>query len=563
MFELKQINNLFTSVLAFLKSKSDLIIFIFKNIFISYFLFCVFLTLAGQLYGHSLGLSSSWVGTMGAGYGELIGTIRGVWLPLLQSPGSLWYHLKLFTHYFIAVAPAASILMIFFGFLFAVQIGYFTWGLHSTDMKERLFRDFAKNYKFWILGLLVLTIFICSYVLLYDARNTPIFNPSCPPGGSCTTNGALPVNPGAKSLNSVLESIYLHVPHLFTQSFVLGICVIVVFLLICMTIVTIYRSILRFDKNKCNFGVVCLSTFLSYVCLSTGLVVYIIFEQPVIETLRYLLNNFGLATERQGFIGLSLDIWAIMLFVTGFVAYMMWATLYSPDKNDTTYLCPDFASGKGKGSYTNLDYWIMCLGCTVWKNQYKIVLCIGALPLFFNLLESLKSILIYNAMVFEGQHPFHQYSEYSSNSTSMANPSENNGWFKGLKNWWYGDASPKTPLTPLESQQQSLDVVQKYVKEQTAQCAKYSDKMTLSSPRTANVLGVQQRECFNSLIRLQECSSQLAQIAARTSYDTTPNTFVDAAGKAFGDRLGQVAGPMLEEVASNGIKVTAENANSQ
>jgi hypothetical protein len=49
---------------------------------------------------------------MGAGYGELIGTIRGVWLPLLQSPGSLWYHLKLFAHDFIAIAPAASILMI-------------------------------------------------------------------------------------------------------------------------------------------------------------------------------------------------------------------------------------------------------------------------------------------------------------------------------------------------------------------------------------------------------------------------------------------------------------------
>ena len=226
-----------------------------------------------------------------------------------------------------------------------------------------------------------------------------------------------------------------------------------------------------------------------------------------------------------------------------------------------SYLCPDFASGKGKDSYTSLDYWIMRLGFIVWKNQYNIVLCISALALLFNILENLESI--YNVMVSEGQHPFHQYTQYSSNSTSMASPGENTGWFKGLKNWWYGGASPEPILSPLESQQQSLNVVHKYVKEQTVHWAKYSDQIAQSSPRTANVLGAQQRECFNTLIRLQECSSQLTQIATRTSYDATPNGFVDSAGKAFGDRLGQVAGPMLEEVASNGIKVTAENANSQ
>lgn len=219
----------------------------------------------------------------------------------------------------------------------------------------------------------------------------------------------------------------------------------------------------------------------------------------------------------EGLIALHSDIWAIMLFVAGFVLYTVCATLYSFDANNTT------------ASYKVHHHSLIEV---VWTTIPAILLCIIAVP-SFTLLYSLDEIVEPSLTIKAiGRQWYwsYEYGDYEvcnscSNSTGIASPHESNsGWFRWFKNWVSDKASPESPLSPLQSQQQGLDIVQKYVKEQTAQYSKYSDQMTASSPRTANVL---------------------------------------AAGRAFADRVGQVAGTMFEEVASNGIQATAENANSR
>lgn len=79
----------------------------------------------------------------------------------------------------------------------------------------------------------------------------------------------------------------------------------------------------------------------------------------------------------EGLIALHSDIWAIMLFVAGFVLYMMCATLYSFDKNNATY------------SYKVHHHSIIEI---VWTTIPAIILCIIAVP-SFTLLYSLDEIV--------------------------------------------------------------------------------------------------------------------------------------------------------------------------
>ena len=156
-------------------------------------------------------------------------------------------------------------------------------------------------------------------------------------------------------------------------------------------------------------------------------------------------------------------------------------------------------------------------------------------------------------MVFEGQHPFHQYSEYSSNSTSMASPSENTGWFKGLKNWWNGESQP-TMFTPREAAQKNLELLNQHVESELDRCIKYNKEIEVSSPRSAAVARHKQTECFDIVVRLQRCTNQVNLNAARTSYEEAPSNFMSAMGTQLGEGVSQIAAPILQELAENGIR---------
>lgn len=129
-------------------------------------------------------------------------------------------------------------------------------------------------------------------------------------------------------------------------------------------------------------------------------------------------------------------------------------------------------------------------------------------------------------MVSEGQHPFYQYSEYSSNSTSMASPSENTGWFKGLKNWWYGESQSKQ-LSPIETNQNTLGSLQKAQSSALDQCRKHDDSLIRGSlsPRSHGIMVAKRDECYFHYDALSKCIHQVSLGIARTSYNSAPETF--------------------------------------
>jgi hypothetical protein len=62
---------------------------------------------------------------------------------------------------------------------------------------------------------------------------------------------------------------------------------------------------------------------------------------------------------------------------------------------------------------------------------------------------------------------------------------------------------------------------------------------------------------------LEKCTHQIHLNVARTSYEEGPSTFMGAIGAKVGEGVAQVATPILQELAENGIRATAENANSR
>lgn len=121
----------------------------------------------------------AWWEPFANGYGNFLAIMRGIWGPILLSPGSFWYHLYVFTHYLLTIAPAMAILLLIFVFLGVVQMAYFLTGLISLDTADRQFKTFLQKYKFWLLPLLILLVALIIKAALFDPRESVALNPSC------------------------------------------------------------------------------------------------------------------------------------------------------------------------------------------------------------------------------------------------------------------------------------------------------------------------------------------------------------------------------------------------
>lgn len=175
----KILEQLVVDFLHFLKDKSSTIWFITKHIFIFILLVALFFIFNGMLFGFPPIPEIVWWEPFAKSYGQLLGTMRGIWGPILLSPGSFWYHLYVFTHYLLTIAPAMAILLLIFVFLGVVQMAYFLTGLISLDAADRKFKTFLQKYKFWLLALLIFLIVLIINVALFDPREKITLNPSC------------------------------------------------------------------------------------------------------------------------------------------------------------------------------------------------------------------------------------------------------------------------------------------------------------------------------------------------------------------------------------------------
>ena len=524
---LKEITVQFLQVL---KEKFSMALFILQNVISFFLLGVIFGYINAALFGVLPFSEITWWQPIASGLGVFIGIIRGLWDNVVNVPGTLYFHIRVTTHCFLVMAPASAILLNLCTYVGVIQSWFFVTGLFSDDPLDRNFNYFLKRNRVLLLALLCITIMIAVYILFYD----PVL-----PSAKCPSN--------QENLHELLRknfiSLLAFTPKVtdqrrtkITTQLSMAHCVLFAFLTV--------------------FLIMSLAVFVYCHFFECGLR----FLSPEIWHFNRLMFQQPSSLLMERLIALHSDIWAIMLFVAGFVLYMACATLYSPNKNDTTYLCPDFASGKGKGSYTSLDYWIMRLGFIVWKNQYNIVLCISALALLFNILENSESI--YNVMVSEGQHPFHQYNQYSSNSTSMASPGENTRWFKGLKNWWFSDSNQ--PLSPIETNQKTLDTLQKAQGSVLDRCRKHDDTLLGGSlsPRSHGIMVAKRDECYFHYDALSKCVHQVSLDVARTQYNSLPTTFAGSFGNALGQTVGIATESLYTEMAKNAVTSTADELSS-
>lgn len=456
----KILEQLVVDFLHFLKDKSGTIWFITKHLFIFILLVALFLILNSMLCGYPPISDIAWWEPFANGYGNFLAIMRGIWGPILLSPGSFWYHLYVFTHYLLTIAPAMAILLLIFVFLGVVQMAYFLTGLISLDTADRQFKTFLQKYKFWLLPLLILLVALIIKAALFDPRESLALNPSC--GG----------------------------PHLN------------------------------------------------------------------IDGLKSISENTLIC-----YWGLDL---AIVLFVVGISSFVLTPLVFSKK---------DQGDGSNTSSrYTSLGYWSLQLQLSIWRSLPIIMICIGCLPFFCNLVAHaiiftpIMPMDTFSYLMVTEVHWFsHQYSSDSDNfSIGMASPSEssNKGWFSGFKDWWSGESKSKL-LTPVESTQKNIELLNQHVEGEMQHCRKYDAKIESSSPRSAAAARVMQNQCWDSVIRLQRCAHKVSLNAARTNYSEGPDTFISAAGKEFGEKISGVAAPLMQELAEKGIRATADSLNAK
>ena len=198
------------------------------------------------------------------------------------------------------------------------------------------------------------------------------------------------------------------------------------------------------------------------------------------------LNHFGFQEPdsplMEGLIALHSDIWAIMLFVAGFVLYMMCATLYSFDANTTQY------------SYKVHHHSLIEI---IWTTIPTLILCIIAVPSFillYSLDETVEPSLTIKAIEWQWYWSY-EYRDYNSwdpdtKNYALASPNEpSSGWFSSMKTYW-GFGKNNQPLSPLEANQKTLDTLQNAQHSTLSHCKKYDDSLIKGSlsPRSYNII---------------------------------------------------------------------------
>jgi heme/copper-type cytochrome/quinol oxidase subunit 2 len=253
----------------------------------------------------------------------------------------------------------------------------------------------------------------------------------------------------------------------------------------------------------------------------------------------------------EGLTTLHLEIWAIILFVAGFVLYMGGTAVYS------LYL--EIAAGCYK------DQTLIQIVATFVP---VIILC--AIPaanvaLLHCLNETLEAGLTMGTVEREWYWSY-EYGDCDSDSCiSMASPNEpNSGWFSSIKNYW-GFGKDNKPLSPLETNQKNLDILENAQHSTLGHCKKYDDSLIDGSlsPRSHGIVTAKREECYFHYNALFKCSSQIAKNIGSTDYSSPPNTFSGAFGNALGQKVGAATEPLYTEMAQAAVKTTAEALNKR
>lgn len=118
---------------------------------------------------------------------------------------------------------------------------------------------------------------------------------------------------------------------------------------------------------------------------------------------------------------------------------------------------------------------------------------------------------------------FFEYGNYDKdlyfNTTGMASPYEpNRGRFSGLKNWWSGKSNQ--PLSPLETNQKTLNTLQKAQDSTLGHCKKHDDLLIdnrrLIEPPSHTIMTARRDKCYFHCNALSKCVHQIYLDVART-----------------------------------------------
>jgi heme/copper-type cytochrome/quinol oxidase subunit 2 len=200
-------------------------------------------------------------------------------------------------------------------------------------------------------------------------------------------------------------------------------------------------------------------------------------------------------SEPYGFISaLHSEILAIILFVAGFVLYMIYTSLCN--------MCKIIEHCKETSLIESI--WALIPAII-----FAIILCVSVVPSFI-LLYSLDEIVEPSLTIKEIGREWYWSYEYGDfdydgdpcfNNIAMTSPHESsNGWFSGFKHWWCGESQSKV-LTPVEATQKNIDLLNKHVQGEFDRCIQYNKEIETSSPRSATIAKHKQEECFGYVTR--------------------------------------------------------------
>ena len=447
-----------------LKGRFYTVLFVLENAAVLALLITMLGFINALVWGVSPFSEIVWWDPVASGLGLLIGVVRGLWDNVVAVPGTLYLHIKVVFHCFLVMAPASGIVLTVFFYMCLVQSGFFVIGLFSENPLDRNFGYFLKQNRFLLLGLSCIVILIVVYILLYDPRITL---PKCPPIEEVTKNFIFPL--GAKI------------------------------------------------SSRSNTGLSSRILVVSWVVQVALFLAFVVYQYSFkhAHPFQVALNHLGFQEPAsplmEGLIALHSDIWAIMLFVAGFILYTVYATLYS--------IHLDIVAGNFKNQ---------SLIEIVWTTMPLLILCIIAVPscvLLYSLDEIIEPSLTMKAMGRE-RYWSYEYGDYEV-CDSMASPNEpNSGWFSSMKTYW-GFGKNNQSLSPLEANQKTLGTLQNAQQSTLDHCQKYDNSLIKGSlsPRSHDITLAKRAECYFHYDALSQCSNQVASNIGSTNYNAPPKHF--------------------------------------
>ena len=176
---LELLQEIVVQLLQYFKTRLIKVLFTIENLMVFFLLFILYGYCNAILF-EILPFSEIWWDPVASGYGLIIGIIRNFWHNAILTPGTLYFHIRVVTHCYLAVAPASAILVVIFASIALMQGWFFVCGLLSDDPNDLRFFHFWNKNRFLLFGLLFIETCIIGYFLSYN----PTFPGACGGGGN-------------------------------------------------------------------------------------------------------------------------------------------------------------------------------------------------------------------------------------------------------------------------------------------------------------------------------------------------------------------------------------------